>query len=170
MIGRLPERLDPREAARNGLAGSGAVSLAALERLADLLVEPYGQAEVVLAARVDEGGWHVLEGRVAAAATALCQRCLEPMAVTLDAPFVLAAVDDDVQAAELPEPYEPLCVKECESIALADLVEDELLLVFPAHVRHPAARCRAAHGEEERAPGNGVLRRPFAALETLRRH
>lgn len=167
MTGRLPERFDPREAAREGLAGTGAVPVAAMPRLAPLLVRAAGEAQVALAACRDPAGWCVIEGRVTARVEAPCQRCLEPMTLALDAPVALAVVESDAQAGQLPEAYEPLEVPPGAAVALATLVEDELLLALPAYVRHPEGQCQAAG---LRSPPGREPRRPFAALERLRRY
>lgn len=143
----LPERIDPREAAKAGLRWTGRIPLSALGRLAADPADGEGQVAVTLHASLDEAGLAVLGGQVSARVRVLCQRCLEPMVVDLAADLALVAVAEavaeDAQADALPEHYEPLELPHGASVLVTDLVEDELLLAMPPYPRHSPAQCAA---------------------------
>lgn len=163
MNGGLPERIDPREAAKAGLRWSGVVPLRAFSRLAADLADWDGVVAVTIRTGLDEAGRAVVGGLASAKVRVRCQRCLEPMDVEIDAVLALVAVSGDAQASDLPEQYEPLDLAPGESVLVTELVEDELLLALPSYPRHPPEQCAAT----------GVLaasRRPgtFSMLATLK--
>lgn len=162
MTGGLPERLDPREAARADFACQGTLNTSAMTRLRAALAAPEATVSVELSARADRDGWCVLEGCAGAVVRLTCQRCLEPMDVALSAPFALAVVEGDAEIAGVPARYEPLCVGAGEAVTMAGLVEDELLLALPTYPRHAAGECASTAATADPAP-----RRPFVALKDL---
>lgn len=139
----LPERIDPREAAKAGLRWSGSAPLIAFGRLAADLADREGEVAVTLHASLDGAGRAVLGGQVSARVRVLCQRCLEPMVVDLAADLALITVAEDAQADVLPEHYAPLELPHGASVLVTDLVEDELLLAMPPYPRHLPAQCVA---------------------------
>lgn len=163
MNGCLPETLDPRLAAQQRLRIIGELPLGQLLRLRQLLLEPFGAASVSLEVGRDDTGLAVLSGQIRTSVRALCQRCLEPLDLSLVAAVALAVVDSDASAAQLPEHYAPLLLAPGEALVrVADLVEDELLLALPDHVLHAQTDCAARSGVRLDGPV-----RTFAALAQL---
>lgn len=164
----LPDRINAARLARECARFTGSIPLDRMPRLARCLADTGGQAEVEVAFASDAAGRATVSGRASADVRLTCQRCLDPVDWRLDAPFALALVADDAEAAALPAEYEPLLWPEGVG-TLAQLVEDELLLALPAVARHAdAAACGPAAG----ALHDGATRRddnPFAALEKLKR-
>lgn len=159
----LPERIDPREAAKTGLRWSGTVPVRALRRLVVDLADGEGQVAVTLHASLDGAGRAVLGGQISAQVRVLCQRCLEPMVVDLSAPLALVPIAEDAQADALPAHQEPLELAPGASVLVTELVEDELLLAMPPYPRHPPAQCAAtAVLAAQRRP------RAFSVLATLK--
>lgn len=163
MNGGLPERLDPREAARTGVAHAGLLEPEILTRLADLVGGFDGAVRVHVTCRTDEEGRVVVEVRVGARVRTTCQRCLEPMVLELDTAGVLGVIACEADATGLPDHYEPLELPHGQAVPVAQLAEDELLLALPAHPRHNPRDCAGpAVAGAGRAPG------PFAALKVLK--
>ena len=107
-----------------------------------------------------------------AADTALpmtCQRCLEPVSVSLSADRWFRFVDDEATAELEDESAEEDVLAVDEALDLRELIEDELLLalpVVPMHEQCPVnVKLSAADPafQEAAKPEN-----PFAALEQLR--
>lgn len=141
--------------------------LAEFARLRDRLAEPAGRATMRLTLRRIDG---VPTGRlvVSAAASLVCQRCLQPMMTELcsESDVAFAAGEDE----RVPGGFE-LVAGDPKRVDLAALVEDELLLALPPIPRHAAGEtCRlpeAATAEPAAAP---EMRRPFAGLKDLLKH
>ncbi len=162
----LPSRIDPwRLAAESGQL-DGALALAALPRLVAALNRADGVVKVALAAGIDRQGVRFIAGAVRTEVELVCQRCLEPLRVALDATVSLGLVHSEAEADRLPEEYEPLLVPE-GNLGVADLVEDELLLALPRIPRHDDARGCKINGY--RTPDGVEQDQPFAPLASLLR-
>lgn len=179
MAQRLNERrVDAVKLARLGQMLEGEIDLAAMPRLASLLVDTEGAARLRLRFGIDAQGQPGVHGQVSATLRMICQRCLDSVSLDVDAPVSLAIVTSPEQARELAEVYEPLLVGE-EPVALAALAEEELILALPIVAMHAPEQCEAAmpvrdaltEEPDSVAPAQERARRqnPFAVLEALRR-
>lgn len=153
--------------AEAGREFSGSLDLAGLTRLAPLLASREGTLDVSLVLDRDEAGIRFLEGRVSGRLELECQRCLGPMAFPLESVFRLGLVRGEEEAAGLPSPYEPLLVG-TESMLLAEIVEDEVLLALPAVALHREPHPCAAQ-QPEALPEDVQREHPFAVLAQLKR-
>ncbi len=100
-----------------------------------------GSARFELSFHLDSGSRPVITGSVQAGLELICQRCLKTMTLALDLDIELVIVRSDEEAAAVSKEREPLTLSS-ESISLAELVEDELILGLPAAPLHPAGSCR----------------------------
>ncbi|QQS55063.1 MAG: DUF177 domain-containing protein [Candidatus Competibacteraceae bacterium] len=143
-IPTLPDRIDPWQLAAGSGRLDGELKLAALPRLAALLEHADGTVNVALAAGIDEQGLRFVEGSLQTEVELICQRCLGPLRLPLKVAVSLALVRAEADAARLPEQREPLLAAGAD-LAVADLVEDELLLALPQIPRHrDVCECEAA--------------------------
>jgi uncharacterized protein len=169
MSGRLPQSVQPERLAEIGAVLQGSVGLSSMARLAGLLHDTDGSAEVELAFGVDEQGIKYARGRIRAALHLICQRCLQPLTYPIDIEMALGIVRPE-EAARLPENYEPLLLED-SAIDVTKTVEDELLLGMPIVPMHPIEECRVDRetiDTEEQGPrAEGGKRRPFAGLAEL---
>lgn len=164
----LPRRLDVPRLADMQAELEGSLPLADLPRLAALLADPAGTAEVWLRFARDPLGRAVVEGRVRSVLQLTCQRCLAAVAVPVDATLSLMAVSDADAAAAVPEDHEALLLEGRET-ASATLVEDELLLALPSVPRHATeAGCGTGPGAQPATVPQDERRNPFAALAALK--
>ncbi len=109
-----------------------------------------------------------IAGTVRATVEVICERCLEPLRITVEGAFdgravaAITPVDNAVEtSAEIEAPGGRLDVR--------TLLEDELLLALPVVPRHDEADCDG--GQRHFGPeGADMPQRPspFAALEALR--
>lgn len=114
-----------------------------------------------------------LEGTVRARPWLVCQRCLNAYEHPLESSFQVAFVASEDDTANVPEGYEGVAAPNGR-IALAALVEDELLLALPLVPLHAEPEQCAAQPEpgvpeaapEEMAPQQPT-QRPFADLRML---
>ena len=172
MSGRLPVFVNPLIYARRGMRVSGTLSLANMARLRERLLEPLADVEVEMAFG-SEGKRCFVEGTVKGTIYIECQRCMNAMPMKIDHTFKLGLIESEAQIPELREDEEPLVVSDDE-IAVADIVEDELLLLLPMVPMHPESECPAPPVEtnaatdaeedsEERADN------PFAQLAAIKK-
>jgi uncharacterized protein len=167
---RLPEHLDPLRRAEQAAVLRGWVALRRMGRLARSLCGAEGRVDVELHFDRDAQRIPFVQGRVQARLMMICQRCLEPMEVRIERDLLLALVRSEAEAERLPAKYEPLLVTST-SIAVAEIIEDELLLALPIVPRHAAGEPCCARTPRRVGGGDGVAqaRYPFAVLGRLKR-
>ena len=166
----LPERVNPWQLAVEGGRLDGELALAELPRLAALLDHADGMVSVALEAGIDGDGLRFIRGRLRAEVELICQRCLCPLRLPIVATVSLGLTRGEAEFDHLPDEYEPLLVPE-RDIAIAGLVEDELLLALPQVPRHEDAQDCEANGyvtSGANAP-DAEHCQPLAALASLLR-
>ncbi|MEM7364250.1 MAG: YceD family protein [Pseudomonadota bacterium] len=155
-----------RRLARDGEAMSGTIPVARLGRLADQLLSADQQVEVELGFYLRRQRPSV-RGRASVTVELTCQRCLEPMALTLDVRIDAMIVGTEDALASL-EAHEDGIVCEDKRISIADLIEDDLLIDLPMSPRHE--QCAEVDVANFRSPDEDEpldrpeVNRPFAAL------
>jgi len=169
MSADLPELIDPWRALETEARYAGSLRLARMARLRESLREAEGEARFTLAFSRDLEGRGLVQGQIQARLILTCQRCLEALDLPVQAPLALALVTGLDEARLLPEDLDPLVVTG-ESLPLADLIEDELLLALPLIPMHDPGACPQARGqeEEEGAHQSEEAPRPFAILSVLK--
>lgn len=139
MTGRpLPVTIDVLKLVDRGQELVGSLSLRQMPRLCESLVESEGDVAVELGFGRDEGRRAVITGRLRADVHLICQRCLQPMSLMLDATVALGVCSTEEEISTLPEAYDPLLLGDSPQ-RLAELVEDELILALPTLARHQNA-------------------------------
>jgi len=167
----LPTQIAPFKLARQGQALQGVVSVDGLERLATLLSDNNGRIEVSLQFGKNQQGINFVRGHLSAEVNVICQRCMKPMPVQIETDVSLGIVSSDERAAQLPEEFEALIVEE-EPIALARIVEDELILALPIVALHENQSCEPVleklQAEASRIEQAEQKTNPFAVLSDLK--
>ena len=166
----LPTLLDMRKLAARGTVLDGVVTLATLPRLQGLLAAQDGQLEAHCHFSKDEEGRFVLALNFEAKVSVVCQRCMEPVFIDVDANTTLCILWSEDQVVSLPSHLEPLILDEGQS-NLWSVVEDELILSLPIVSYHETGDCvelteqytTAEIAEELEQKPN-----PFQALEALK--
>jgi len=165
----LPTSLDVRKAAARGSVVSGAVELAKLPRLLDVLASGEGEIEAQCSFSRDEESRSLVTVEGSAKLVITCQRCLEPMPLAIASENTLAIVGSDEAASQLPAPLDPWIVEE-EQGALWSLVEDELILEIPVVAYHDTDDCKKlldAYRQPPETPESDGDN-PFKVLEQLK--
>ena len=174
---RDPLRLDVEAFAKEGGRLAGHWPLAGFERLAESAhaeARPAASDDVVWGAegelRPVRGGqpevWLHVEAR--ARMNLECQRCLGPVAASLNAQRSFRFVADEATAAEIDAESEDDVLVLTRALNLKDLLEDELILTLPLVPMHdrcpqPLSAPPASEPAAEERPN------PFAALAALKR-
>jgi uncharacterized protein len=168
MLAGLPTTLDPILLADNGARLLGSVPLRNMLRLKAQLLNDRGEAEIDLTFE-RSGGANLrrMHGHVKANVNLTCQRCLEPMTMEIGAAPDTILLRGDEAEEGLPPETDTLKVPNA-SVALAELIEEELLLALPMVPMHELNECPARHYIVNASGGN-KMQHPFAGLADRKR-
>jgi uncharacterized protein len=144
--------------------------LAMFARLCEGAVDGGEKGEVAVRLRLhrDAQGFIVLEGRLATQVALVCQRCLEPVIVDVDADLRLWLLRDESEADRLPDDADYLTLDEEGRLALGDALEDELILALPLVPRHDDCEAFLVTGEASGVVEAAPRENPFQALAALK--
>ena len=134
MSDKLPERIDPVLFAERRSMLSGAIDIAAFDRLSDLISSNDG-AVLVDVGFVKHGKRAVISGTIQGCLQLVCQSCLMALPWPLNITFKLGVVATGQEAENLEIDCEPLLLDE-DTVSLTDLIEDEILLTLPDYPKH----------------------------------
>jgi uncharacterized protein len=155
--------IDGFEFAAAGAKQQGAWSVTEFPRLRDMLAGDAGEIDYEIDGVRDARGRPALRVRLRGTLQLRCQRCLEPLAfsVETDETLALAASQAEIDA-EPADAHAPDRLLAGEEMPVREMVEDELILALPYAPRHE--RCAASAGPrvDERIS-------PFAGLRGLLR-
>ena len=169
---RLPEQITPFKLARQRRSLQGVLKLDTMARLTELLADSQGDVTVDLQFGVDEQGVSYMRGHLSAQVALICQRCMEPVTVPLEAEVAVGFAVSDERARAMPESYEP-CILTEENALLSELIEDELILALPIVAMHPNESCQPwlERQQEELSDAEEATEKknPFAVLASLKR-
>ena len=172
-LGALPHTVEVRTLAARSRTVEGVVDCARMPRLSAAIVAADGPARVNARFSRDEEGRFVISLDVEIPVQVACQRCLQPLPLTLASSSQLAALWNDEQAAHLPVRYDPLVTG--EETDLWQVVEDDLLLALPPFSYHDNIACAEGTAveppaveslTEEDAPE--TRENPFSVLAALK--
>lgn len=140
MQSQPPQFIDPLRLAGQGVQLSGRLPISQLGRLREAVSDDTGEIEYMLEFGRDAGGIHCIIGNLTATLNMQCQRCMQIMPLVLRGDIQLGIVQGEEEARRLAPAYEPLLV-ERKSLRLAELVEDEALLLLPLVPMHEDTDC-----------------------------
>ena len=163
----IPELIDPFRYAEQSLALDGPVRIADMQRLSANVLANDNTVTVNLQFGVDEQGITFLKGRLTTNLTLQCQRCMEPYVYEIMSDFALGIVNTLDEANALPEQYEPALAKE-GSLALRELIEDEIILNLPIIPRHEPEECKVKLPLQNPGWEQGKGENPFHVLKSLK--
>lgn len=166
MLEQAPEIIDPLLFVEKRRHIRGSVEVSRMSRLVDLLHSQDGEVSFDLKFE-KEGRIAAITGEVKAQLVLQCQCCLGPVTWPVSSQVSLGIVHSIDEADLLPESYEPLLLDANETLALIDLVQDELLLAVPQVPQHQ--RCEISVSEKS-LPTPDLPKRanPFEVLAKLK--
>ncbi len=170
MSSHLPEYVSPLALAEKGCLIQGEYPLANLLRLKGMLAQDEGSVRFELNFQ-REGRSRVITGFVLADLKLNCQVCMDALDLPIDRKVSLSIVTSIEQAERLSEEYEALLLQSTEdTVALMDIVEDELILALPDFAKHGDCRIgvnTSSNIEEE--PEQKEVVNPFSVLANLKK-
>jgi len=170
MSREYPDWISPERAAEGKRVFGGTVPLSRMKRLAPLLVTADGDATFVAAFRRDLDKRVIVDLQVEAALPLICQASLDVYNEQVKRRSELVVIEHDQEQDDLPDSYEPV-KSENGRLAVASLVEEELLLGLPQVPRKPGLeKVEYSTGGEtlkSEALQKKGKKNPFAALQDL---
>lgn len=176
MSREFPDIVDPWKVAEGKRVFGGSMPLNRMPRLEALLGEEQGAktAEFEVRFAFDRQGLVTIDVAVRTELELVCQRSLSPYTEHVDRRSILAVIENVNDQEELPEHYEPVLVED-KRLALAELVEEELLLAVPQVPRKPGTEegtgdielSADVTVEESSAQEKEQTHRPFEGLAGL---
>ncbi len=163
----LPRQVDPRRFAQQGINIDGYVPVAEMPRLIEATLDSTAKVQVELSFEVNEEKKKVVTGQACGELTLVCQRCLDPVQLPVEANVSLAIVWDEEGADALPSYLDPWIHGE----GLADLyemIEEEMLLSLPAVAYHNETCIEASLLSAGKSVEVQVKKNPFNVLEQLK--
>ena len=166
MNGALPATIDPYRLAEQSARLKGDILLAKMPRLRDLCIDEGGKFSVDLVFSHGEPDLVSMTGKISGLVTLSCQRCLEPMQLTLSlAPQVyFQRPGENRKLAE-----ELDTVNADEHVDLYRLLEDEVLLALPMIPMHEPDQCTAKKYLQDDTGTGANKDSPFAVLAQIKR-
>jgi uncharacterized protein len=163
------ERLAYASLARQGARVERQLPLDALPRVAEL-ASARGPVVVTLEFRLEGAGRPWVSGHAEQRVEATCQRCLERFERRLNVDFDLCIVREEADARAIAEAADVLVV-EGETVSIAEIVEDELLLGLPERLceREPCPHAPALVFPAPGAEQTEAAESPFSVLSKLKR-
>ncbi len=170
MSREYPDWISPGRAAEGKRIYSGTIPFSRMKRLAALLEDARGEASFVAAFRADQDKRVIVDLQVEAALTLVCQASLEIYDEQVKRRSELAVIDNDSEQVDVPDYYDPV-LTENGRLAMASLVEEELLLGLPQIPRKPGLKkveySTGGTVLESDAPPEETRKSPFAALQEM---
>lgn len=169
MQDRLPERVEPFRLAETGRRLNGELPAGKLKRLADLLFSKDTVIRVALEFDKRDRDVHCVSGTLIGELVLTCQRCLGSLQFPVDIRFSVAMAHNPAEAERLPAGLDPLIIED-DTLSIAELVEDEILLRLPIVPMHTASNSRGtcAPGSADRLDETGdAVAHPFSVLAEL---
>lgn len=165
--GPLPKRVDPRKLAERGIRIAGEAEISAMPNLCQALVNNEGSIHIDLQFEVDEQRIRTITGSASGHVSMMCQRCLEPVTVAVEADFNLGVAASEESAKQLPRDYDPLII-EGEEIELLTVIEEELILSLPFDAYHDDCSITTSFGDASTVAKDNEKPNPFSVLAQLK--
>ncbi len=167
----LPTQIDPRKLALQGIRLEGTVNVEDLPRLASSVTAICDPLWASVQFKLDESRAKVVSGDVKVPVETVCQRCLDPLKLELQAQFAVQVIWSEDHLNRVATNYEPWLVVD-KLASFSELLEDEILLALPLVNYHNVGECTGDTfmQEEMSAAGDEVVAdNPFNVLLQLKK-
>lgn len=166
--GTLPQHIEVQKWADREAKIDQIYPLSGFARLTDGAADDKGEVTVKVQLRRDAQGLFVVEGLISTTINLICQRCLEPVATRVQADVRLWLLRDESRADRLPDDADFLVLDENGGIALADALEDELILALPLVPMHDDCVAYPIADSAEPSTEPPARENPFQVLASIK--
>ncbi|MDM8566934.1 YceD family protein [Candidatus Halobeggiatoa sp. HSG11] len=166
MLETLPKWIHSQHLAVKGRNLKGQVAISELsERLCDNLCNTDGYVQIDWQFILDDKKRPTISGQVETQLQMLCQRCLIPVVITVNAKVALVVfTEEPSQYEELPPDYETITLPN-KPVSLLTLIENELILALPVVAKHEICPSNEFQMQDEAIEQND---NPFSVLSKLK--
>lgn len=170
----LPTLVDPRKLANQGIVLEGHFEAKHLPRLALSVESIESPLSALLTFGLDEAKAKVVGGTLGVAVKVVCQRCLDPVIVDVNAVFSAQVIWSEDQISTVSGDREPWIVGE-KMVDLSEMLEEEVLLALPLVNYHEEGCCTGDTFVTEKDSGADtkndevVADNPFNILKQLKK-
>ncbi len=155
-------RVDVFELGRTAASVQGALDLGAAPRLRESLADERGSITFRFDGLIDDQGRPGALLRLDGEVRIRCDRCGEPLAYSLDHAARFQFVDHEAELARLPVTVDDVeALIGSASFDLAQLVEDEVILILPLSPRHERCGAPVRAGDADERPNAFAMLRDF---------
>lgn len=167
-VSALPQYIDVQKWADRDAVICQVYPLSGFARLCEGAVGDAGGVKVNVRIHRDEQGLFLMEGQMATTLSLCCQRCLEAVATDIEVEVQLWLLRDEGKAELLAEEADYLVLEEDGRIALADALEDELILALPLVPVHESCEMHQVRSEDIVEADTPRRENPFQVLASLK--
>lgn len=171
MENTLPSRFNPAELARSRQKSRLELPVSHFKRFSAMLAN--AQGDVVAKARfeLNDAKQATAQGNLQTSVNVTCQRCMREMEIQLSGDFSFVFINDEEEAIDLEDDYDPVLVNSHNEIEAVDFLEDELILQLPLRLVHEnEQQCDQSvitAVETARQTGPAKTHNPFSDLDKL---
>jgi uncharacterized protein len=166
MSNSLPAIIDPIRLADEGARLVGDLSAKPMRRLAAVCLNTDARISIDLQFDRSAQKWRQMHGTITAMLQVACQRCLQGLVLELKAEPALILLQLNESEDIVPEEAGSMIVT--KPMALAEIVEDELLLALPMIPMHAEQECAGCSPVSKDSPATAESH-PFARLSALKK-
>ena len=167
----LPTLIDPRKLALQEVILEGTVNVEDLPRLASSVTAICAPLWASVQFKLDESRAKVALGNIKVLVETVCQRCLDPLKMELQAEFAAQVIWSEDHLNRVASNYEPWLVVD-KMTSFSEMLEDEILLALPLVNYHNVGECTGdtfMHEEVDAAGDETVSDSPFNVLQQLKK-
>ena len=167
----LPTLIDPRKLALQEVILEGTVNVEDLPRLASSVTAICAPLWASVQFKLDESRAKVALGNIKVPVETVCQRCLDPLKMELQAEFAAQVIWSEDHPNRVASNYEPWLVVD-KMTSFSEMLEDEILLALPLVNYHNVGECTGdtfLHEEVDAAGDETVSDSPFNVLQQLKK-
>jgi uncharacterized protein len=173
LTGTLPHYIDAPKWADREATIQAIAPLSAFARVCEGAVSSEGEVSVDCRVYRDSQHLIVLEGQLQTTVQLVCQRCLSPVASTVDTQMRLWLLFNEGQADRLADDADYLVLDGEGHLSLIEVLEDELILSLPLVALHEDCETRVSFvdegsAEEHVEPQEERRENPFQVLASLK--
>lgn len=168
----LPTKVDPFRFADQAIRLQGMLPIKDMQRFSESLYSNEGEVEVNVQFGVDEQKIRYMRGHYTTQLVLQCKRCMERYVQEVSGEILSGFAHTEEEADQLPDRYDPVVVSD-GMLAIADVIEDELIIGLPIVPMHSANDCKVSlplvlSSENSEQVSDVSKDHPFKVIELLR--
>lgn len=132
----LPSRFNPAELARSRQKSRLELPVSHFKRFSAMLANADGDVVATARFELNDTKQATAQGNLQTSVNVTCQRCMREMEIQLSGAFSFVFINDEEEAIDVEDDYDPVLVDTHNEIAAVDFLEDELILQLPLRLVH----------------------------------